>query len=77
MTSRSVAIVFSALKVTLAVILELLLERQSIKLSSERKLLIDLVLADIEVLHVEEPDMPDGMLELLDQLLLASGLIIQ
>lgn len=54
MTSRAVAIVVTTDKVIAAVILELLLDGQGVELSSKSELPINLLLADIEVLHVKE-----------------------
>lgn len=77
MPSRPVAIVLSTLEVVLVVIPELFLQGKSIKLSAEGKLPVNLSLANVEVLHVEEPNVADSMLELLDQFLLTTRLIIE
>jgi hypothetical protein len=54
MTGRSISIVLPPGKVIRVMILELLLEGQSIKFAAESKLLINFFLADIEVLHIEK-----------------------
>lgn len=53
-TSWSVPIVLAPLQIIAVVILELLLEWQSIECTSQGKLAIDLFLGDVEVLDVEE-----------------------
>lgn len=54
MTSRTVAIVVAANEVVAAMILEFLLNGQAVELSSEGELSINLLLGDVEVLHIEE-----------------------
>lgn len=54
MTSWSVSVVLASLQIIAVVILEFLLEWQSIERASQGELAIDLFLADVEVLHVEE-----------------------
>jgi hypothetical protein len=53
-TSWSVSVVLTTLQILAVVILELLLEWQSVECASQGELAIDLFLADIEVLHIEE-----------------------
>ena len=53
-TSWSVSVVLTTLQIIAVVILEFLLEWQSVECASQGKLTIDLFLADIKVLHVEE-----------------------
>lgn len=52
--SWTVTIIVTTDEVVAAVILEFLLDGQVIKLSSEGKLPINLLLGDVEVLHIEE-----------------------
>ena len=54
-------------------VLQLLLERKVVELLPERELAVDALLADVEVLHVEEPILADGLDERLRELLLALG----
>jgi hypothetical protein len=54
MTSRSIAVVFAPDEVIRVMILELLLEWQGVKLATQSELLINFLLADIEVLHIEK-----------------------
>jgi len=74
---RAVAVVLAARQVLGAVELQLLLEGQRVEFTAERKLLVDLVLRNVKVLDIEEADVVDGVLELLDELLLAVGLVKQ
>ena len=54
-------------------VLELLLEGQLVKLFAKCELAVDALLRDVEVLHVEEPILADGLDERLRELLLALG----
>ena len=54
MAGRAIAVVITAHKVGAIVILEFLLKGQRIELSPESELPINLFLADVEVLHIEE-----------------------
>lgn len=54
MASRTIAIVVAANEVVAAVILEFLLNWQAVELSSEGELPVNLLLGDVEVLHIEE-----------------------
>lgn len=56
-------------------ILQLLLQRQLVKLSSQRELPIDFFLRYVEVLHVEEANVLSGVSELIGQLLFAVRLV--
>ena len=58
-------------------ILQLLLQRQVIELAAQSELSINFLLADIEVLDIEEADMLGSVGELLGKLLLASWSIEQ
>jgi hypothetical protein len=53
------------------VVLQLLLKRQVIELATKSKLSIDFLLADIEVLDVEEANVLSCICQLLSKLLLA------
>lgn len=53
-------------------VLEFLLQRQSIELPSKGKLSVDLLLRDVEVFDVKEANFRDGMVQLLDELLFAA-----
>ena len=50
-------------------ILELLLEGGLVQLLANSELSVDALLRDVEVLHVEEPVLPDGLDERLRELL--------
>lgn len=54
MSGRAVGVVLSSCKITGAVELELLFERQRIELAAKGELVVDLFLADVEVLNIEE-----------------------
>ena len=54
MTSWSVSIVLTTPQIIAVVILEFLLEWQSVEFASQGKLAVDFFLADVEVFHVEE-----------------------
>jgi len=56
-----------------ALILHLLLEREVEEVLGERELLLDLLVVQAEVLHVEEADVVDGVLELGGEAVLAAG----
>lgn len=75
MPGRTVPVVLAAGQVVGIVERQLLLQRQRVELAAQRELLIDLVLADVEVFHVEEADVVHGVFELLDECLLAAGLV--
>lgn len=53
-TGWPVSIILAIDKVICIVVLELLLKRQRIEFATQGKLAIDFILADIEVLHIEE-----------------------
>lgn len=72
-TSWAVAIVVAADEGFVAVVLEFLLQRQSVELPSEGKLSVDLFLGDVEVLDVKEANFRDGVVQLLNELLFAAG----
>ena len=52
-------------------VLQLLLERSLVESLAERELTVDALLRDVEVLHVEETFLADGVNEGLCELLLA------
>ena len=58
---------------TLRHVLELLLEGQLVKLFAKCELAVDALLRDVEVLHVEESIIPNGLDKLLGKLLLPLG----
>ena len=53
-------------------IFQLLVEGKIIEFTTKSKLTIDFLLANVEILHVEEADMLSGICQLLCQLLLAA-----
>lgn len=53
-TGRTVSIVFTSDEVVTVVELQLFLQRQIVELSAKGKLPVNLFLADVEVLHIEE-----------------------
>jgi len=55
--SRTVAVVLAIVQVLKVVILQLLLKRQVVELAAKSELSINFLLADREVLDVEEADM--------------------
>jgi hypothetical protein len=54
MSSWTVPIVLASLEIVRVVVLEFLLERECIEFTTERKLAVNLFLADVEVFDVEE-----------------------
>lgn len=74
-SSWTVAVVVATHERLLIVVLELLLERQRIELAAQGELPVHLLLGDVEVLDVKEAHFGDGVVQLLDEFLLAAGLV--
>lgn len=54
MASRPVAVVLATREIGAVVVLELLFQWKSVELAAKCELAVDLILTDVEVLHVEE-----------------------
>jgi hypothetical protein len=53
-SGRAVGVVFASRKITGTVEFELLFKWQRVELAAQSKLIVDFLLADVEVLHIEE-----------------------
>lgn len=75
MSRRTISVVVATHEIIRIVVLELLFKRKRVEFSSQGKLSVDLLLGDVEVLDVEEAHFGNGVVQLLDELLFAAGLV--